>query len=430
MRTVGGLLGEALGVVVQGLKLAGAHLPILLVIYFLGAAGRNGILWAGVELSDGHPTLAGFLLPFAPLSTLVAFILMLRVVAPSLSTASFGTAAHEEADSESRSRTSRDLTLLASTLVPFLTVYAAQGYLREDFDLFINRAVYDELFGKADVFYGQQRDVFERISFATGWFLVMVVIVAFGLRFLLSRFKLPSRHFAFGGVAAYVEVLWLLLLAAQFTKYQNRMWDWIMERRFVHGVQDTWARIIDALGAVGTPVQTVATQVGSFIDSSDDILLIPIAWLTVGAVALGGSLTVPPRERRERPWHRHLERAPKPVRSWTTEVSSSLTGRFRGLADGFRLLALGGLLPMLLFCLVFVLSTQAGQVVDQVWRMVVGPQEHGTGLAFSAWREVLSTAVQTTVLIGLLAAAIDRIMSRSTAQPSSSASSEETGISA
>ena len=106
---------------------------------------RNGVLWASVELSDSHHTLAGLLLPLAPMATLTAIILMLRHVAMSLPWASFGDGVEDQRAS------ARYLGLLASTLIPFLTVYAAQGYLKEDLRAFVNAAIYDEIFGQADV---------------------------------------------------------------------------------------------------------------------------------------------------------------------------------------------------------------------------------------------------------------------------------------
>lgn len=396
MQTIRGIVADLFGVIVHGLRLAAAHLPVLAVIYLLGAMGRNGILWFAVWLSRDHATLAWLLMPLAPICTLSAFILMLRAIAPSLTTASTSHIG--------------SLGLLASTLIPFLTVYAAQGHLKEDRDVFLNRAAYDDIFGSADAFYGQSTHTDDRLFIAQGWFLAAIVAVAFVLRFLLSRFDLPAKHAGFGGFAAYLEVLWVLILAGQFTRYQDKGWDWVLDRRFVHWVTETWASVIDALGFIGHPIQLVVAQLGSFIDNSDDILLIPVAWLTVGAVALGGSLVLPERPEKHRPWHPVTRRVPSKIREFGADVTSSVSDRFKGLADGFRLLALGGLLPMLMFCLAFVLSKQSGVLVEELWRIAVGPQDHDTGLAFSAWRSVLAGCAATVVLIGLLGAAIDRIL--------------------
>ncbi|RYJ05501.1 MAG: hypothetical protein EON52_11240, partial [Actinomycetales bacterium] len=264
MGTVRGALGDALSVVLTGLRLALAHLPVLLALFLLGSAGRNGVLWGAVTVSENHSTLAGFMLPFAPLSTLVAFVLMLRVVAASLPHAGFGVVQREGEDA-GQTRAAARLQLLASTLIPFLTVYAAQGYLRQDVQVYVNAATFDEIFGNAGSFYGETAN-FDRTAIATGTWLVALVVIAFVLRWLLSRFDLPSRHLAFGAGAAYIEVLWLLALATQFTRYQDRVWQWFLDRRFTHGVQARWSDLVDVLGPVGQPLASTMRQVGSLID--------------------------------------------------------------------------------------------------------------------------------------------------------------------
>lgn len=78
------VLRDSVGIVVQGLRLVLAHWPVLALLFLLGATGRNGFLWLAVAVSEDHPTVAGFILPLAPLSTLVAFVLMLVVVSGSV----------------------------------------------------------------------------------------------------------------------------------------------------------------------------------------------------------------------------------------------------------------------------------------------------------------------------------------------------------
>lgn len=399
MQTARTLAGDLFGVVLHGLRLVVAHWPVLAVIYLLGAAGRNGVLWAAVSLSENHPTVAWFLLPLAPMFALGAFILMLYTVAGSLPTAGVDLTGP-------RSR----LRLLASALIPFLTVYAAQGYLKEDRDIFINHTVYDAIFGSSDPFYGGSSHASERLAIGHGWALVAIVVVAFTLRFLVSRFDLPSRSATVAPLAGYLEVLWMLVLAGQFTIYQDKVWDWILERRFVHFVTGTWDALIAALGVIGHPLQVAVGALGSFIDHADTTVLIPLAWLTVGAVALGG--TLPERETKEGRLQRYTRRVPGKVKTLGNDLTKSLTDRFRGLADGLRILALGGLAPMLMFCLAFILARETSDLVGELWRLVVGPQEHNTGLAFAGWRETLAGGASTVVLVGLLGAAIERILSR------------------
>jgi Na+/phosphate symporter len=61
---------------------------------------------------------------------------------------------------------------------------------------------------------------------------------------------------------------------------------------------------------------------------------------------------------------------------------------------------------------VFVIARQAGHLVIEVWRAVVGPVARDDALAFYPYLTVVSNAVYTVLLVGLLAAAIDRIIRR------------------
>ena len=404
MTTIRDALADALSVVLVGFRLAVGHLPTLLVIFMAGAMVRNGVVWASVELSDSHRTLAGFVLPIAPMATLAAIILMLRQVASGLSWASFdGTTSTRQAGPY--------LGLLTSALIPFLTVYAAQGYLKEDLLQFRNETTYDEILGSANAFYGVANDP-ERAFFADGALLFAIVAVALVIRFLIGRLGLPARHVSWGVAAAYVEVIWLFLLATQFTLYQDRVWSWVLDRRFVDWVVDRWEQLIVFVGPLGRPLEAVVAGIGNLLTDANAVLLIPVAWLTVGAVALGQKIPAPTQRRRRFAAEERLKRVPHAVRRVGHEATADLRGRFSGLGNGIRLLAVGGLLPMLLFCLVFVIARQAGQLVIVVWRAVVGPVARDDALAFYPYLTVASNAVYTVLLVGLLAAAIDRIIRR------------------
>ena len=405
MGNLRGALVDALAVIINGVQLVARHAPTLLVIYLFGSTVRNGVLWASVEVSARNPTVAGFMLPLAPMATLTAIILMLRVVSTSLSSATFGGEEGPEAT------TTPWLGLLASTLIPFLTVYAAQGYLKEDIRLFVNAASYDEIFGSAGAFYGDSADT-GRTIIADGALMVGIVVVALVLRFAIDKLDLPSRHTTWGLLAAYVEVLWLFLIARQFTNYQDRVWTWVTDRRFVAWIEDRWATLTDAVGPIGDPLRSVAHWAGDVIGDADGIVVIPIAWLTVGAVALGRRIDVPRPPKPTSPLLRPVARIPAPVRRIGAEATADLRGRFRGLGDGLRLIVIGGLVPMLLFCLVFIVASQSGVLVGELWRLVVGPLDRDTALAVSPYLDILADAVYSLLLVGLLGAAIDRVVRR------------------
>jgi hypothetical protein len=80
------------------------------------------------------------------------------------------------------------------------------------------------------------------------------------------------------------------------------------------------------------------------------------------------------------------------------------------LGNGIRLLAVDGLAPMLLFCLVFLLSRQVEVGVAELMRWIVGPRDFRDALTLSPYLSVVSRGAYTIVLVVLLGAAIDRIL--------------------
>ncbi|XVX18596.1 hypothetical protein ACQP1U_09490 [Actinomycetota bacterium] len=421
-----GALRSALGVVGYAARLLARHWPGLVLIYLLGAAAHNGLLWAAVAISSWSPFLAGLVLPLVPIATLTALILALRHLSPHLPAVHRGMLAGEDPGGLVGSPTRRRLALLASTLIPFLTVYTSQGYLREDGQAFVNAAVTDE-FNSGFSFWTMDIDT-NRTVMATGWAFAAIVLVAFALRTLLDRLELPSKALGWGLLAGYLEVFWVFLLAKTFSGYQDQVWAWVRERRFSQWCLDTWGAVVEMLGPVGQPVDRAVQWFWGALGEADAIIVIPVAWLTVGAVVYGQRLVSPEREPVERPWARAATRVPAPVRRAGAEATESVRSRFSALVDGLRLLAVAGLGPMLLFCLVFLLARQVEYAAQELMRLAVGPQDANTALAFAPHRNMIARGFYTVVLVALLGAAIDRILGGSQAVGESSKNAASGGV--
>ncbi|MDO5501728.1 MAG: hypothetical protein Q4G67_01020 [Actinomycetia bacterium] len=428
------------------------HWPVLVFIYLLGAAGRNGFLWLSISVSERHATIAGFLLPLVPISSLVALILMLRALAPSLRHVDLdkdlalgpeagplpdGVLVQRELSRRAwfrkarlrwqgraratygrvRSVATARLALLAATLIPFLTLYAAEGHMTRDRMQFTSAAFYDEFVERGLTLELTSAINTDRLLIATGWALAAIVLGALVLRSGLDRFRLSERSLGWGLFAAYLEVLWLFLLANQFTGLQNRIWGWVTQRRFADWVMDTWAWFTGLLGPLADPVGLFTTQVLGALGRGDQLIVLPIAWLTVAAVVYGRTIAPPPRPAREhgpimRGLLTALDAVPAPlVRVWN-ELTAGVRERFRALGNGIRLLIAAGVLPMLVFCVVFLLARQCGHLAQEIARHLIGPQDINTRLAFAPHVAVVTDGVYTVVLVVLLAAAIDRLLGR------------------
>ncbi|OFE14707.1 hypothetical protein BA895_08405 [Humibacillus sp. DSM 29435] len=437
-------LRDAFAVVSDGLRLVARHLPTLLTLFLLGAAVRGAVIWLAVNVSDEHPVLAQLLLPLAPIGTLAAIIFMLRALSPSLRHASFdpvdteaapagtgtGTAAVDvaaspaselEAPKRLTRAAGRRLGLLASLLVPFLTVYSAQGFLEADRRQFINMAAFNEFRESADFFYGSTSGP-NRFLIGTGLALVGVIVVAFALRRLINHFELAEKYTGVGLVAAYIEIFWIFALANGADQLLRLFADWRDSRAFSVWVLERWNGLVEVLGPIGVPLRAVVEWVTGLLANGTDLVVVPIAWLTVGAVAYGRSANLGPTAGVDAGgWRRRVPalgavatRLPGPLRRVGRSATADVRERFATFAGGVRLLVVAGLVPMLLFCIVFTVARGVQWAVAELLRQLRGPVEVLPGSAFLPWFDLIETGFYTVLLVGLIAAAVDRIIVRRT----------------
>lgn len=428
MNAIRGALADATSVVRNGLVLLWQYWPTLLTIFLFGQAVRAAALWGAMVTTKWNSLAGSLLVPLAPLATVAALILALRVVAPSLRWATFrGSPGAEEREAEHESRQQRKggliedrLALLASTLIPFFAVYAAQGYLKEDTGQFLNETSSDEFWNNADFWLGSATTTnFERVQIAQGWVFWAAVAVAFGLRWLIGRLELPEKGTAWGWLAAYVEVAWVTLFATGAMSQIDSWIDWFKNRKAAVATQQAYEQVVTELGAPGTWLDAVIGFVFGAIGKADTVIVVPLAWLTVGAVVYGRTLT---KGRKADPspqakiWQDRVKKVPSPIRRVSNELFGDVISRFQGLVGALRTFARAGLAPMLLFCLVFVVARYAEVGAAWLIREAIGPQEADMGVYLAPYATLARRAVYTVLMVSLLAAAVDRML-RPDAEP-------------
>ncbi len=414
---------DAALVVVDALRLLARHWPALLSIFLLGLAARNAAMWAAVLLGREHPVLASLLVPLAPLSMVIALVLMLRVAG---SSARWTLSAGSEPPATGRlgRRVSRreTLALLASALVPFLTVYSLQGHLDADRDQFINESYADEFMSGA-LFSGEE--LADRTLLTVTSMQVGLIVGALLLRAVMDRLDLARRHTVWAFLAALVEVTWLTWLAALLTSRWRDAGDWVGERVVVSQLGEAWQRLTAALGPLTRPVRAAGDAVIGVVTGISEIVVTPVAWLTVGAIVLTGGLhdsrrarieehrvVVGARERIGTRFRGRLDRL-QAHRAWRPERLGDLLGRrFEDLIAGLRTLAHAGVVPVLTFCLVLGLAQLAEWGTALLLRAVVGPQDPATMLAFSPYLEIATRTAYTVTIVVLVAAAVSRLLTR------------------
>ncbi len=389
-------------------RLIGRHWPALVALFLAGYVGRELAMRAAVRTSELDGTLGFLVLVFAPLATLTSLVLMLRVTRSSLPWLRLATADSNEQTVVADSRPRSLLNYLGSALVPFLAVYASYGYLKQDVSDYGYRVFAAAVFGDAEIFNGKRIDVLSRLPFTFGAVLGAVVVIAVALRWLLSRFEGRPRLAWLGILGAYVEVLWITIVAWTLADFQDTAMGWAKDRRAVHWAEDSWSAAMDAIGPLATPTRGVAAWLGGLLGSVDAVLVVPLAWLAVGAVVYGHRVAPPPLNNGlSRKW----SIVPAPLRRVGGALTADLRERFGPLVDGLRLVLRAGLAPMLLFCLAFLIAQTASKWLWELERLVIGAQDLPTvWLAIDEPLDVVNDLLATVLLVCLLAAAIDRVL--------------------
>lgn len=407
---------DSLSVLASAGRLFLAHWPALLTLGLLGVAVRNGALWGAVELSQWNSFVAQLLLVVAPLGYLLPVVGMLWVCAPSLPNLARARGAHAPVlPSERRERRLIDVAL--SVLVPFLVVYEVEGLLQADRDRFINEAAADEFFN--DAFSAEGADWISRVGVWDGRTLLLMVAGAFVVRWLLGLLESKVRFLGLAVLGGCLEVYWTGQVATQIEHLEIKLMPLIEERQLVAAAMGAVGSAEERVGAGGgAVVEAVSGGVGTAIQSLDVVLLAPLAWLTIGAVVLGHRLMEPPSTE-----HGILDRLtwiPQGLRAVLGSITEDLRARFGALWRGLQLVARGGLAPVLVFCLAYLLAMRAPVVFGWLVRAVTGPVETNTWLAFSPLETGAGLALALAFASVLIAAAVDALIERGLAVPEES----------
>ena len=280
-------------VVAQGARLWVRTWPLLLVIALLAVAGRHAAGWAAVNVSAVNNTLGWAVLVLAPLSMVAGIVAMLHVLRRDLPAlrAIGRTRAPRRPDLRARARTRRRAGLGLRAVPRAVRVVRVPG--RGPVAVPQHRRVPASSGSRPRSPVGTAADG-SFVDLATGWGLVALVVGAVVLRWLLGRWEGRSHRRALAFAGAYVEAFWLLVVAAFATQLLDRVWDWIETRRAVAIVLEWWLTVLDALGPVAGPVDAAVNAVAGVLGNLDDLVVIPLAWLTVGAVVYGHKLAAPP----------------------------------------------------------------------------------------------------------------------------------------
>jgi hypothetical protein len=381
------------GVLQSAGRLLLRHWPALLVVALLGAAARSAAIWAAVIVSDRSGWAGQLILIVGPIAYLVAIIVMINICRRSLATLS---------PSDSGSGL---LDIAISVLVPFLTVYVAAGLFEDDHSRFINQASFQE---HNQVGPGVEYDFTSRLGILPGQVVVMIIAIAWVARWVLGQFDKKVSFLGLALAGALVDVYYSTVVARMIEKNKDGMVGWVENRNATNWFITHYDGLMGRLGPLAHPIDTGTTWLFSLLGSIDAVVVVPLAWLTMGAVILGHQLAEPSTQAAA------TEDVPPTVwrKGWAmlSSLTTDIRDRFAAFWNGLKLLASAGLAPMLAFCIAFLVVLKAELLVGFAVRHVIGPIDTDTWLAFSPMEGVLSQALEMALIAALLTAALDWLL--------------------
>ena len=349
------------------------HWPVLLAVAFTGIGIHQAVRAAAATVSETDGTLGFVVLIAAPLAMLSALIVMLRV-----------------ASGPGRARL---VGHVGGLLVPFLAAYEAQGDLQ---DVVSDYAYHAWLHGSKDA-------VPARVT-VTMAVVVPAAMVARRLLVLAER-RFSHRWAWLGFPAAYLEMLSLTVIGLAVLAVTDLGTGWLGQRRVTALGQEWWSTALDRFGPVKAVLGPVQSWLGTFLGAATTVLVHPLTWLAVAAIALGelrgpdggddaagkagghDDAAVPPEPGEEQATTSVTTEAAQVARSadrilvdrGEAFVRASLSDRFGPLYRAFQQARRTGLAAVLTFCLVFLAARAAQRGLWELERLVIGPADLGHG---------------------------------------------------
>lgn len=267
-------------VIVMSGRLLAAHWPALVALFLAGTLGR----YVGIEVAGfvgGYTAIGGILiLPLAILAKLVSVVAMFLVLRDGM--VRLGVIAPAPTERAERRRAFRDAML--SSVLPFIAVYAALGFLREDVAAYLDTALQVANGRRAiGIVEGVEVDLSGTVD-ELRWepWTIAVVVLAFAGRWAWNRWRARLPRWS-ALVATYLEGLWVFLAAYFVGEALGQVTSWVDSRQAIAWLGDARAWI----GDVFAPLGWAWDGIGWLLGEVGALLFVPLAWLTIAGVIYG-----------------------------------------------------------------------------------------------------------------------------------------------
>lgn len=257
--------------------------PQLMTLQLLGWLGYGLTLRVGASISYDYPwhALAVFSTGFVFL--LGAMVLQLRLVGAELGIRQL---IPEDAGGDDRDEGIG--RLLALTLLPFLGIYAAFGFVADRAEqLLVSSLTQTGILADRTLMsqlYPQTRDQILVV--------IAVVVGAYVIRRVLDLLHEATDRRVFGLLAAFVEAFFMLSLILSGSHLVSYVRDWLADRKLQEWI-DTWVDgIAGVLSLVKVNLPEILRVIGGFLSDTGIPFLLqvigqPLAWLAVAALIYG-----------------------------------------------------------------------------------------------------------------------------------------------
>jgi hypothetical protein len=371
--------------------------PALLAWFLLGWTLRALIIRLAAFVGNASDLFGLLILPLAILAQLAAFIGMFLAIRRELP--HLGRVDHVEAGEAAPGMARRWRETLLAAILPFFLVYVAWNLIRADLLDYFGSAL-----GQADLLGGGN---VANSSIPLSVMTATLVVVAFGLRWLLGRFaaKLPRWTSA---VASYLEAVWVLVLLLVIQDLVAQIPPWLATRRMFAWAVDGWAGIVDSLPWLGT----VGDVVGWTLGQTGTLIALPLAWLAIASIIYFGTM---PRSTRPAPANlskasERWSRMPVWLRRIGTTVSAGLVDRWGPVALAARLIWRSGPLALGTYLLAFAVVTAADTWLSLLAYRLLGPHETGWWYGASDAVGLVVAAITGVLQVCIVAAAFDHAL--------------------
>jgi hypothetical protein len=261
--------------------------PQILAIYLLGWLTGTLALKIAVIVGDVSAWAALAIFAFSFLSTLVAIVLILRLVGRELGIWSMLPAEESVTDGRDASLT----RMLAVTLLPFLGLYAAFGQVNEAAGgLYAEQLYRNSVFGPASVL-----TVVRDLATNHPWRLLLVLLGIYIVRRALDIAHERTEIRVFGLAVALMESFFILVVIFGGFVLFRRGTDWLGDRAFNGWIDDLHRGFSYLLSLIHAQLPELVDRAVGFVSNQIwpvlwPVVSQPIIWLAVASLVFGSQV--------------------------------------------------------------------------------------------------------------------------------------------